>query len=198
MQKPSGYDEAKTMGDYTPINLGGHYCTIKQVAERNSKNGLPMIVICLDFIAPDEQAGYFTAEFRDDTRPEKKWPHNATIYILTQDYQDKTKTSRAFKTFCTTAENSNSGFKIQWGDNWGAQFKGKRIGAVYGEVENEYNGKVTKRHEHRWFCSWDKVKEQKIPDPKLLPNKPAPASGNGSVPDDFMAIPDGGGDEVPF
>lgn len=198
MQKPSGYDEAKTMGDYTPINLGGHYCTIKQVAERNSKNGLPMIVICLDFIAPDEQAGYFTAEFRDDTRPEKKWPHNATIYILTQDYQDKTKTSRAFKTFCTAAENSNSGFKIQWGDNWGAQFKGKKIGAVYGEVENEYNGKVTKRHEHRWFCSWDKVKEQKIPDPKLLPNKPVPASGNGSVPDDFMAIPDGGGDEVPF
>lgn len=197
MNKPEGYDDAQAMGDYTPIDLGGHYCIIKGVKETQTKNGKPMIVVCFDFCKPDKQPEYFMQEFKNDTRPDKKWPHTGTAYIMTQDYQDAKKTSRNFKTFCTAVEKSNN-YAINWGDNWGAQFKGKKIGAVYGEVENEYNGKVTKRHEHRWFCCWDKVKEQKIPDPKLLPNKPAPASGYGSVPDDFMTIPDGGDDAVPF
>jgi hypothetical protein len=50
------------------------------------------------------------------------------------------------------------------------------------------------RHEMRWFCEYDKAADAKIPSQKLLPNSPHAAG----APDDFMAIPDGGGDEVPF
>ena len=31
MQKPSGYDEVQTGGDFIPINLGGHTAVVKRV-----------------------------------------------------------------------------------------------------------------------------------------------------------------------
>ena len=199
MNKPNGYDEAQTMGDYTPAELGGHTAIIKGVKETTSKTGKPMVVVCFDFDDKDKQAGYFMQSFKDDARPDKKWPHNGTAYIMTQDYQDQNKTSRNFKTFCTCAENSNN-FKINWGDNWGAQFKGKKIGVVFGEVENEYNGKTSMRHEMRWFCDYSKATDAKIPAPKYLPG--GGPSANNSAPstdsDGFMNIPDGADEEVPF
>lgn len=78
------------------------------------------------------------------------------------------------------------------------QFVGKKIGGVFGLVENEYNGKITKRRELRWFVSRDKVKDAAIPEEKLLPTrgKPNPAAadmGNG-----FMTIPEGIEEEMPF
>lgn len=200
MLKPNGYDEVQAAGEFTPVELGGHYCVIKQVKETTSKTGKPMIVVCIDFCSPDKQENYFMDSFKDDVRPDKKWPHNGTIYILTQNYQDPNKVSRNFKTFCTCVEKSNSGFEIQWGDNWGAQFKGKKIGAVYGEVENEYNGKTSMRHELRWFCSWDRVDKASVPDPKMLNNSSAPASTAkpSTDADGFMNVPQGADDEIPF
>lgn len=195
MNKPEGYDDAQAMGDYTPIDLGGHYCIIKGVKETQTKNGKPMIVVCFDFCKPDKQPEYFMQEFKNDTRPDKKWPHTGTAYIMTQDYQDANKTSRNFKTFCTAVEKSNN-YAINWGDNWGDQFKGKKIGAVFGEVENEYNGKRSMRHELRWFCQWDKVEGAAVPKAKYLPNSTHAATTTN--PDGFMAIPDTADDDVPF
>ena len=42
MQKPSGYDEAQASGEFIPIEIGGHYATIKQVTETQSKGGRDM------------------------------------------------------------------------------------------------------------------------------------------------------------
>lgn len=173
MQKPSGYDEAKQSGEYTPIDLGGHYCVIKQVSEKQSSTGKDMIVVLIDFCKPDQQADYFTARFNNDTRPdyEKKWPYSGTKYIMVKDYQDPNKTSRQFKTFCTLVEKSNN-FTIQWGgENWAQQFKGKKIGAVYGEEEHEYEGRISMRETLKWFCSWDFVKSANVPAPKYLETK---------------------------
>ena len=50
--------------------------------------------------------------------------------------------SRNFKRFITSFEHSN-GVESIWGDKFAAQFKDKKIGGIFGEVENEYNGKVT-------------------------------------------------------
>lgn len=194
MQKPTGYDETKASGEFTPVELGGHYCVIKQVTEQQSSTGKDMIVVLIDFCAPDAQEGYFSDQFNNDDRDEKKWPFAGSKYIMVNDYNDPNKTSRQFKTFCTCVEKSNN-FTIQWGGkDWSKQFKGKKIGAVYGAEEHEYDGKVSMRHLPKWFCNIDGVKTAKIPVTKYLANAPAPAAGE--VP--FVNVPEGVEEEIPF
>ena len=200
MQKPNNFDNTSD-GSFTPIALGGHYMTIKKLEETQSKGRKPMVKIALDFIAPDAQAGYFTQAFKDDVRPDKKWPNSGMLYILTED--ENGQCSRSFKRFITAVEKSNSGFVTQWGDNFGAQFKNKRLGGVFGIVEDEYNGKVTKKHQLRWVCNWDSVATASVPDPKLLPDtnvrvSSIPSASASVSQGGFINIPDGVDEEVPF
>lgn len=179
MNKPEGYEEVQVGGEFTPAELGGHHMIIKGVREEKSKSGKDMIVVAFDFDKTDVQPGYFTDLFEKDIRPEKKWPNAGTQYILTIDGTTG-KTSRSFKSFITSCERSN-GFEVKWGAEFCSQFKGKKIGGVFGVVEEEYNGKVSKRHKLRWFCEYDRAKDAPIPNEKLLPNAPAtgiPASTN--------------------
>ncbi len=78
---------------------------------------------------------------------------------------------------------------------------GAILGGVFGLVENEYNGKVTKRCELRWFCADDKADSAAIPQAKLLPNSNtvvnAPTASTGQI-DGFLSIPDGMDEEIPF
>ena len=168
MQKPFGYDEAQASGDFTPVRCGGHYCIIKDVSEKKSKTDKDMIVVQFDFCDPDDQAGYFQKSFDEDFRAEKKWPFQGTRYLLVYDYRDPRRTSRDFKTFCSLVEKSNN-YTIRWGcPDWGKQFVGKQVGAVFGEVESEYNGRIKVRPEIRYFCSIDRVKDIPIPESKML------------------------------
>ncbi len=199
MQKPNGYDEASA-GGFEPIDLGGHFCTIKQVTERQTSTGKNQIVVLLDFNKSDKQTDYFSKQFNSDDRPEKKWPFAGSKYITVEDYNDPNKTSRAFKSFCTCVEKSNN-YTIQWGGkNWGAQFKGKDIGAVYGEEEHEYEGKVSMRRIIRWFCDTENADSARIPEPKLLDN---PVSMNepqavSEVPAQFIDVEENANEEIPI
>lgn len=194
MQKPSGYDEVQVGGDFTPVNLGGHHMVIKGVREQESKAGKPMIVVAFDFAKNDSQPDYFSDLFDKDIRPEKKWPNNGTQYILTMDTQDETKTSRSFKSFITSVERSNN-MIVEWGDKFCDQFAGKKVGGVFGVVEEEYNGEVKKKHRLRWFCEDSRVNSASVPDPKLLNNS---GSSSASSNDDFMTIPTGTQEKIPF
>lgn len=199
MQKPNGYDEAQASGEFIPVNLGGHYAIIKQVSERQSSKGKDMIVVLFDFDTNDKQPGYFANRFNSDDREEKKWPYAGSKYIMVADYDDPKKTSKNFKTFCTCAEHSNN-FTIAWGGNdWAKQFKGKKIGVVFGEEESEYDGKISMRRVPKWFCNIDKVANATVPAPKYLngsgPAAPAQPAGNVN---DFVNVPDDATDEIPF
>jgi hypothetical protein len=199
MQKPMGYDEAQAGGEFIPVELGGHYAVIKQVAERQSSTGKDMIVVLFDFDTKDKQAGYFANRFENDDRQDKKWPFQGSKYIMVADFDNSNKTSKNFKTFCTCAEHSNN-FEIAWGGNdWAKQFKGKKIGVVFGEEESEYDGKISMRRVPKWFCNIDKVATATIPNPKYL-NGVGPAAEvkpAGSA-NDFVNVPDGAAEEIPF
>lgn len=188
MQKPNGYENVVAGGDYTPIELGGHTAVIKRVKETVSKNGKPMIQIAIDFDDNDKQAGYFLTSFQNDDREDKKWPFQGTQYVLTEDQNGNC--SRSFKSFITSVEKSNNA-ECVWGDGFEKWFTGKRIGVVYGEVEEEYNGEVKTRRRIRYLCSYDKAKEAKIPEKKLLPGVSAPSNN-------FVKVPEGTDEEIPF
>lgn len=196
MQKPNSFDDVNAGGDFTPIETGGHHAIIMSVKEQKSSTGKDMIVVALDFAKNDKQPGYFKNQFDNDTRSEKKWPYQAVQYIVTEDADGKC--SRSFKGFITAFERSNNTV-TNWGDKFINQFKNKKIGVVYGEVEEEYNGEVKTRRRIRWFCEDAKVESQNAPAKKYLPiNNATSGSNNGNNGDDFMKIPEGANEEIPF
>lgn len=198
MQKPNNYDNTQVQGGFTPVQLGGHKLVIKQVTEMTSKTGKPMIVVLFDFAPDDVQPGYFMEQFKNDIRSDKKWPNQATQYILTDDSDGNC--SRSFKTFITCVEHSNTGFTAQWGDNFGAQFKNKKIGGVFGEQMDYYNGRELTKRVLRWFISLDKVADAAVPEKNETRQykEYREKTAVGPDPDGFMSVPDGVDEELPF
>lgn len=200
MNKPNNYDNTQTAGEFTPVELGGHKLIIKQVTETTSKTGKPMIVVLFDFAPDDKQPGYFTEQFKNDIRPDKKWPNQATNYILTEDSDGNC--NRSFKTFMTCVEHSNKGFETKWGDNFGQQFKNKLIGGVFGPQMDFYNNKEIQKRVLRWFISVDRIADATVPEMSETQaykhhknGYPAGATPSG---DGFMNVPYGVDEEFPF
>ena len=200
MNKPSNYENVSLSEDFVPVNPGGHHMIIKQVKEQKSQSGKDMLVVAVDFAPNDVQPLYFSKLFESDTRADKKWPRAGKIYVVSTDANGQC--SRNFKTFITSFEHSNN-TQVQWieGPAFVNQFANKRIGGVYGIVEEEYNGERKKRCLHRWFCDDAKAMDAKVPEERLMDgNKPArtaaatPAA-SGNVPDGFQTV---NGEQIPF
>ena len=195
MLKPNNFDEVNAGGEYTPIIPGGHHATIMSVKEQKSSTGKDMIVVALDFAKNDAQPGYFKNQFDNDTRSDKKWPYQGVQYIVTEDSDGIC--SRSFKSFITAFERSNN-VTTNWGDKFANQFKNKKIGVVYGEVEEEYNGEIKTRRRIRWFCEDGKADGQNVPEKKYLATSTASKPAANVATEDFMNIPEGVDEEIPF
>lgn len=202
MNKPTNYENTPAGSDFIPVELGAHYAKIMNVSERETKNGDPMIVVSIDFDKKDPQAGYFMNQYKSDTRPDKKYPNQATNYITTE-YNGAC--TRGFKSFIKAFADSNGldmEKDIKWGSDFIGQFKNKKIGVVFGNVEELYNGEIKMRRKIRWFCDYAKVSDQRIPDDSLL--KENKSEGNASTPTtvpaavDPLSIPDTSDELIPF
>ena len=192
MQKPTNYENTQTIQERTPAEVGGHYLRIIRVVEMKNKNGGDMIMIGYDFAANDKQAGLYQKEFEANTdTANRKWPIGGRNYMNV--YDQNGQCSKSFKGFCESVEQSNPGFKIDWNlADWGSQFSKKLVGCVYGNVENEYNGKCYLRSQLRWFVPNDKVASAKAPKDKYLNNNTQPQAANTFNP---KTIPD---EDLPF
>lgn len=188
MNKPAGYDEAQVLGEFTPINLGGHKLVIMKVEEVTANNGNQYLKISFDTAKDDVQPSYYSNAYKSDTRDNKKWSGVTTVFPTDKDG----KTSKSFKTFCTAVEHSNSGFKMVWGDQFCNALKGKAVGGVFGEEEYVGNdGTIKTARKLFWFRGIDKVMDAEIPAKRTV--EPQPASNDG-----FMNIPDSIDNELPF
>ena len=129
MNKPNDFDTVQAYGDYTPLPAGAYYCKIMSVEETESKEHKPMLKISLD-IAEGEFKDYYTNSYKSDTRDNKRWG-----CIVNQLYKDSDgNTSRGFKTFITSIEESNNAC-VMWGDKFCANLKGKTIGGLFRREE---------------------------------------------------------------
>lgn len=188
MEKPKFYEEAQVLGEFTPINLGGHKLVIMKVEEVTANNGNQYLKISFDTAKDDVQPSYYSNAYKSDTRDNKKWSGVTTVFPTDKDG----KTSKSFKTFCTAVEHSNSGFKMVWGDQFCNALKGKAVGGVFGEEEYVGNdGTIKTARKLFWFRGIDKVMDAEIPAKRTV--EPQPASNDG-----FMNIPDSIDNELPF
>ena len=185
--KPAGYDEVQAGGDYTPIELGGHKLIIKAIEEATASNGNKYLKVSFDTAPDDVQPNYYTEQYKNDTRDQKKWGGVAMLFPTDREG----KTSKTFKQFCTSIERSNNS-QIQWGAGFEASIVGKTIGGVFGEEEYIGNdGTVKTARKLFWWRSTEGIKDAAIPTKREV-DKPAD-SGT-----DFMSIPDALENDLPF
>lgn len=164
MLKPNGFEEARELGAFEAIQLGGHKLVIMNVEECTTSNGNQYIKVSFDTAKDDIQPSYYTNQYKQDTRENKKWSGVTTVFPT----DSEGKTSRAFKTFCTSVEKSNTGFKMIWGDQFCNALKGKKIGGVFGEEEYyDSFGELKTARKLRWFRSIEGVMDADVPAKKM-------------------------------
>ena len=189
MNKPKFYEEAQVLGEYTPINLGGHKLVIMQVEEVTASNGNQYLKISFDTAKDDVQPSYYSNAYKNDTRENKKWSGVTTVFPTDRDG----KTSKQFKTFCTAVEHSNNGFKMVWGEQFCNALKGKAVGGVFGEEEYLNNaGEVKTARKLFWFRGTDKVMDAEIPTKRTVDAPQQASTGWMNIPDEIAD------EELPF
>lgn len=167
LKKPNIYDEIEIKEfSYTPLELGAHKGIIKKVEEYTSDfSGNTSLKVYVDTASDDKQPNYFMEQFKNDTRPDKKYPNSAIKYVSLR--EDETCV-RMLKSFLTCIEKSNSNFKFDWNKEVD-QLNNKKIGLVFGLEEYEkQDGSVGTTTKLVQFRSLDKLSEITIPKVKKL------------------------------
>lgn len=167
IKKPTNYDNIEVNEfDFEPIALGGHKGIIKNVEEyKNQATGKESLKVYIDTAPNDSQPNYFTEQWKNDTRVDKKWSNSAIKYVSLGEEETQV---RNLKSFLTAIANSNNGYEYDWNKEVN-QLKGKNIGLVFGleEYENQA-GELKTVAKLKDFRSIDKVDNVKIPKVKLL------------------------------
>lgn len=169
LKKPEIYDQVEVKEfDFVPIELGGHKGIIKIAEEYTSQVSYnTSLKVTVDTDKNDKQPNYFSEQFKNDTRADKKYSNSAIKYVSLKEDENCV---RMLKGFITAVENSNQGFKYDW--NKGVeQLNGKKIGLIFGlEEYNANDGKIKTTTKLTQFRSVNKVDNAQIPKVKTLNN----------------------------
>ena len=115
--------------------------------------------------------GFYAKEYKAQQSEDKKWHCNYLLNIPNDDGSEKDNwTKRRFKTFTEALEESNPGYRFDWDEQ---KFKGKIAGGLFNE--REYG-------------------DYKLPKDKILSSNNSSRANS----DDFMSVPDGTDEELPF
>ena len=157
LKKPEGYDEVKEFTEFEQLEAGGHELTILKIEEKEQWKALD---IFFDTTPTDKQPNYFS---KNHTKG--NYYHGQFRLFMPDESKGKDLydiNNRNLKTFITSVEHSNEGFKFDW-SSWSV-FKNKKVGGCFGEEEYFNNrGEIRKSVKLRWFCSIGKIGEQSIP-----------------------------------
>ena len=196
MNKPSGYDDIN-INMVEKATPGGHRCIVTKVIEGKSKAGKEQLEIWLDMAPDDSQPMLFTNQYMNNTADNKKWP--CRFWITGYETDDNGK--RSLKKFHTALEDSNANFFIQWGTVYAESIKGRRVGVVFREEENEWQGRTITLVKPYYFRNILEVEKEPVPDKKLLPKKETWAPASGVAGDEgFLQVPEDALDDegLPF
>lgn len=157
MRKISNWEKITVSTNFQKLSPGGYICGIREVVDVPEKEHLK---IEYDIIEGDNK-GYFTKQFKEDTRKDKKWPNAGTFY---RSYKESSQST--FKGFITSIEKSNPDFKWNWDES---KLKNKKVGLVIGEEEYlNQKGQVRIANKVRNVRSVDAIKEGNFQIPEIV------------------------------
>lgn len=143
MKRYEGFAAQKS-GRREHLAPGGYVVKIMKAEDVSFSNG-PCLMLSFD-IAEGADKGFFLRDYRQNTYDNKKW---RGVHYLNQPCGDGSEKDswaiHAMNNFIAVVQESNPGFTWDWGPvEMGdySQLKGKVLGALFGQVEWEYNGKT--------------------------------------------------------
>lgn len=188
------YNKSGRKKSFPQLPKGAYVVRIKAAKEEPNKNGNGSHLSVAFDIAEGEYEGFYSNQFEANGNEDKKWPYDAIYYLTVPSDGCQEYVWTNWNTFFADLEDSNGGF-VFGGDP--KTLKGKLIGGKFMIEQTEANGNIYDHTRLRWTCVADDVrngKAGKLPNDKLI-------SGVGkttSVSDDFMKLPEGDAEELPF
>lgn len=181
IQKPNNWENVRAFSDSRKLPAGAYVCTIRQAAVKQTNYGSQL---CILFdIADGEWAGYYSDDFANNPRDDKKWKGVLRQFLPKNDGSDKDEWAKSLlKGLVTAVEESNRGYTWDWDER---SLAGKDIGILMRNEEWEYNGKTGWAARPFRAISVDSVADGSytIPKDKPLKNKAADVYDGSSAPD---------------
>ena len=191
MKSFNGLEIKKSVSANEPLPAGGYVAKILNAKVEEHDWG-EMLVISFD-IAEGEYKDFFSRQYKENTREDKKWKGNFRLNVPQEGNQYFDGQKRTFGNAIWAIEESNPSFKWAWDEN---ALKGNMVGVLFRDREWEIEGKTGMTTECCTLVSVDDVRTNnfKMPKPKML-NKAASQTANNS---NFTVIDDGDLSDLPF
>lgn len=189
------YNETQAYTDFQQLPKDGYVLRIMGAEVCENSKGEYIKISC--DIAEGEYKDFYANEYRNQQQEDKKWHCNYLLNVPNDDGSEQDGwTKRRFKTVIAALEDSNPGYHFDWDEK---KFKGKLVGGLFNEREYEANDRTVKRTTNlAQMCAVEKIRSKtfKLPKDKLLQNNKV--NKQGAADDDFMQIPEGEDDSLPF
>ena len=186
------FDKTKGYGDSQSLPKGGY--KVRILGATIHENRIGQYVKVMADIAEGPYKDFYKNDYDSQQSEDKKWRCNYLLNVPLDDGSEKDGwTKRKFKTFTEALEASNDGYHFDWDET---KFKGLLIGGLFNIREYEKDdGSIGSATNFAQVCSIDKIEKGtfKLPDDKLLARKVAPAGD-----EEFMKLPEGSDEELPF
>lgn len=202
MKQFNGYDEAVKEAQKSPVARlpkGAYVCKILGVKYEEGKGGTSDFLKVQFDIVEGEQAGFFKKQYDENTNADKKYKGMTTIYIPSDDGSERDGwTKNTFAKWTNSLEESNAGYKWDWDEK---KWKDKLVGIVFGETGTVIEGKEIVYTDARYPVSVEKVRSGKAGEAKFKAKNGYTGNGAASTSNstsDFLDIPEGISEELPF
>ena len=200
MKAFNGFEQAAEAAKHTGserLPVGSYVCEIKNVKYENGENGYSDHIDILFDIIEGDQKDFFRKQYDANTSEDKKWKGKAAIYVPADDGSERDNwTKRSFAKWTNALEDSNTGYTWDWDEK---KWKNLAIGLMYAETWTAIDGRPIKYTEVRYPMAIGEVKpDVKIPDPKVKDSYKQAVNNSDNGTDDFVNVPEGSADEIPF
>ena len=190
MKAFNGLEIKKSVSASEPLPAGGYVAKILNAKVETYDWGEKL---CISFdIAEGEYKDFFSKQYNENTREDKKWKGNFRLNVPREGSQYFEGQKRTFGNAIWAIEESNPSFKWAWDES---ALKGKMVGVLFRDREWEIEGKTGMTTEACTFVSVEDVRTNnfKTPKPKML-NKTASQTETASS----FAVIDDSSDDLPF
>ena len=182
LRRPNDWENVKEFVDRPRLPLGAYIARVKQAVLQSNDYG-EQLCILFD-IAEGEFQGYYTSEFQNNTRPDKKWKGVLRYWLPKEDGSENDEwTKRSLKGMVTSFERSNPGYQFDWNEK---SLSGKLVGVLYRNEEWEYEGKTGWTPRPFRAISVDSVRQGDFTFPK---DKPLKKKQQAQPADSYYSIP---------
>ena len=164
MKAFNGLEIKKSVGASEPLPAGGYVAKILNAKVEEYSWG-EVLVISFD-IAEGEYKDFFSKQYKENTREDKKWKGNFRLTVPQESNQYFDSQKRTFGNAIWAIEESNQGYHWDWNED---ALKGKMVGVLFRNFEYDVEGRHGWSTECCTFVSVEDVRTGNFKQPKDKP-----------------------------